>query len=108
MRVLACGVVASFLLWSALTWCAVCASSAEDSSTLSAMTLDLSASLTFIGLARHRRRSLGRGPLPGRRRGGSIIFGLCRRVMVGLECVRSPDELRPESARARPLNFRRS
>ncbi len=51
MRVLACGVVASFLLWSALTWCAVCASSAEDSSTLSSMTLDLSASLTFIGLA---------------------------------------------------------
>ena len=51
MRVLACGVVASFVLWSALTWCAVCASSAEDSGTLSVMTLDLSASLTFIGLA---------------------------------------------------------
>ena len=50
MRVLAFGVVASFVLWSALTWCAVCASSAEDSGSVSVMTLDLSASLTFIGL----------------------------------------------------------
>ena len=47
----ACGIVVSFILWSALTWCAVCAGTAEESGTLSALTLDLSASLTFVGLA---------------------------------------------------------
>lgn len=51
MRVPACGVVASFVLWSALTWCAICASPSEDSGTFSVMMLDLSASLTFVGLA---------------------------------------------------------
>ena len=44
------GVFTSFILWSALTWCAVSANTTEDCSTLSAMAIDVSAGLTFFGL----------------------------------------------------------
>ena len=44
------GVVTSFILWSALTWCAVSANTNEGGSTLAAMAIDVSATLTFFGL----------------------------------------------------------